>query len=198
MAAGSDPVGEVNHLRWHAQPLERREHLDALADRHAEIVVVVDNQHRRLEVLRQQMRRMLAVRFRLLDPLRLLLGQRQEFLDAGRAAELVGLAADDPGAGGIGLGPRHRANLVARLGLHIVGRLEAAKLLGAGHAAVGLDVGLGVETAGREKELALLGIVDPFGCGGFLMGVVHRLEADPEALAADGDGRDRDLDALAP
>src|SRR5947209_15028259 len=43
-------VGEIDHARRDAEALQGREQLDALADRDAVVAVVVDDEHRRLEV----------------------------------------------------------------------------------------------------------------------------------------------------
>ena len=44
--------GKLMNLRRHPLPLQRREQLLALADRDAEVEVVVDDEHRRLELAR--------------------------------------------------------------------------------------------------------------------------------------------------
>src|SRR2546423_8612502 len=62
-------VREVDQLRWHVLPLQGREQLQPLADRAAEVEVVLDQQHGRL-VLAQVGR--LLVRGELAVPARLL------------------------------------------------------------------------------------------------------------------------------
>src|SRR5687768_8454142 len=64
-------VGEVDEARRHSLALQRREHLDAFADRRTKIEIVVDDEHRRLEfaeVAGEAVRRMLLVTVAILAP----------------------------------------------------------------------------------------------------------------------------------
>ena len=64
-------VGKVDEARRHALPLQRGEELEALTDRHAEIKIVVNDQHggfELAEVARQFLRRVLLVGIAILAP----------------------------------------------------------------------------------------------------------------------------------
>src|ERR1700730_12659553 len=57
-------VREVEHLRRDVAALQRREKLEALVDRHAEIELAMRDERRRLEVLREVVRRPTLVQLR--------------------------------------------------------------------------------------------------------------------------------------
>src|SRR5438105_4386467 len=130
------------------------------------------------------------------DILRMLLGGLHEFIHARRAAELVSLAADDPGELGVGLGLGDGADAIAGPRMGSVARPEAFELLGRSHTAVGVDVCGRVLAAGFQVQPPFLLGPDPTRHVALFVptgGGVFKVEA--EAIAGDRDGR-RDADGL--
>src|SRR5262249_18461369 len=134
-----------------------------------------------------------------LEFVRLFLRLLDEFIDAGRAAELIALAIDHPGELRIGLRQRDRANPVTRLRLEIMRSQGAPELFGGSPLAVGLDVTGSVFAPGRQVEPAFL-LVIVLRRPWFLVAAVLLLgtvaDRHPEAFASDPQTRQGHLELL--